>query len=289
VAPSDNWYGYGVETLLSVARGTTSNNDVLTMSTSNPTGILIATVARPSPAIGAVVNAFSQQAGATTPSTIATVAPGDWVVLYGTNLAATAFPATTYPFPTLLNGTTAWLQCVGSRPLALQSNYVGPGQINVYLPPSLDPATCPIASLWETTTFADGTSISAPQVQVSVTPTAPGILQNGATGFADVVHLDGTINNSGIPGETVILFGVGFGQTQACGTLQCTVTILSMQINNIAAEVQFSGLTPGFIGLYQMNVVIPEDIGDGNQIVQAQLGNGPSTQAKISIGPPQGT
>jgi uncharacterized protein (TIGR03437 family) len=48
--------------------------------------------------------------------------------------------------------------------------------------------------------------------------------------------------------------------------------------------VQFSGLAPGFVGLYQVNVTIPSDAPLGNSIaLEIQLGSATSNPVYLAI------
>jgi uncharacterized protein (TIGR03437 family) len=51
----------------------------------------------------------------------------------------------------------------------------------------------------------------------------------------------------------------------------------------VQAVVNFSGLAPGFVGLYQVNVVVPGSAPPGSQDVVIQVGNQASRAAKIAI------
>jgi uncharacterized protein (TIGR03437 family) len=263
---------------------TLNGDNTATVYMLSPNGVVVATVTRPAPAISSVLNVFSNQAGATTPSTVGTIALGEWIVLYGTNLAEAATFAATTPLPTSLNNTTAWFQCQGSPPVAMQTNYVGPSQVNALTRPTVPAPSCPVESLSTTTTLPNGTTISSTPVQVSVAPSVPGILMNTATGFVYVGHLDGTANTSATQGETVTLYGVGFGQTQPCSSypsLQCTVATPTITVNGAPADVLFSGLQPSFVGLYQLNMVVP-NVGDGSQPLTVVIA-GAASSAMISI------
>jgi uncharacterized protein (TIGR03437 family) len=58
------------------------------------------------------------------------------------------------------------------------------------------------------------------------------------------------------------------------------VTVPTVRIGNVPAQVQFAGLSGA--GLYQLNVVVP-DVPNGDQAVVAELPGGLSTQANSFI------
>ncbi len=65
-------------------------------------------------------------------------------------------------------------------------------------------------------------------------------------------------------GDNITLYGIGFGPVtpdtpagqvvQGQSTLQNT---LQVSFGGVAAKVTYKGLTPGYLGLYQFNVVVP--------------------------------
>src|SRR5947209_3949938 len=88
--------------------------------------------------------------------------------------------------------------------------YATPGQLGIQVPVELSGATA-------TMVVKVGAAASSP-FSVSIAPRAPALFtQNqGGTGAAAVTHVDGTLvteSRPAIPGETVILYGTGLGQT----------------------------------------------------------------------------
>jgi len=83
------------------------------------------------------------------------------------------------------------------------------------------------------------------------------------------------------PGETVVLYGNGFGPTSVpvvsgAATQSGTLPVLpAVKIGGMTATVVFAGLI--FPGEFQFNVVVPDSLADGDQPITATY-NGASTQ-----------
>ena len=57
-----------------------------------------------------------------------------------------------------------------------------------------------------------------------------------------------------------------------------------MNIAGIPSEVTFSGLAPGFVGLYQVNVVVPTDVQPGPEVELSLTQNGvPSNTVTVAV------
>jgi uncharacterized protein (TIGR03437 family) len=82
-------------------------------------------------------------------------------------------------------------------------------------------------------------------------------------------------------GETIVLYGNGFGPTTpavAAGQLVSAAMPLAatptVTFNNVPAKVVFAGLTAS--GLYQLNVTVPDGVPDGDAAVVASTGGASS-------------
>jgi uncharacterized protein (TIGR03437 family) len=212
------------------------------------------------------------------------MSPGAFITIFGENLA----PRTRSwndgiqgtSLPTQLDGVSV---VVGGRLTYLA--YTSPTQLNVLLP--TDAVTGP----------ADVT-VTTPQGRWSATGTmqryAPGLFLLTRTGVA-ATHADSVLvgrasNISGVavrpalPGEEVALWGTGFGptaeqlppgQVPAKVYPLASLADLRVTIGGREARVTFAGVTGP--GLYQINVVTPADLGDGDHAVFAEIG-GKKTQ-----------
>ena len=89
-------------------------------------------------------------------------------------------------------------------------------------------------------------------------------------------------------GDTVELFGVGFGPTNPAvpagtafsGTAPTTNPV-AISINNVSVTPSFAGETGA--GLYQINVTIPPGLGTGDVSLQASVGGAQTPVVVISL------
>ncbi|MDE3199020.1 MAG: hypothetical protein KGN84_21910, partial [Acidobacteriota bacterium] len=199
------------------------------------------------------------------------VAPGSWVEIYGSNLASvtgvwTAGDFTGRTAPTLLNGVTV---SIGGQPAFIA--YTSPTQVNVQAP------DVPVGTQQIVLTNPAGNTQSYP---IAVNAVQPGLLalpnfivqglQYVVAQFVDNSFvlppntLSGVVTRQAHPGETIVIYGIGFGPVSpsnpagqiATGLTQLTGT-LQVKIGGSNAFVGYEGLAPGTVGLYQFNVVVP--------------------------------
>jgi len=142
-------------------------------------------------------------------------------------------------------------------------------------------------------------AIASPPFTVPVAASAPEFLYfvqnpNGPQPVAAIEASSGAFvsNPRLIPGDTftvayfneiLSIFGVGFGATTSAvppGTLasgaDATVGNATVTIAGIPATVLYAGLAPGFAGLYQLNVVVPQTIPSDNSPIVIQVNGGTS-------------
>ena len=170
------------------------------------------------------------------------LAPGGLFSIFGNGLAGPQGP-TTVQFGT------------ETAALILTS----PFQLNGQVPADLAPGTYSV-----TVQSAFGSAIQ----QIAVTQTAPGIFTvaqetSAATGrrtVGAVINQNGTLNDLSAPanrGDVFTVYCTGLGQVQPQGNLNVTVSPVTALLNSVELPVAYSGYTPGFVGLYQVNVPIP--------------------------------
>lgn len=208
------------------------------------------------------------------------VAPGSIITIFGTNLATASVAASSTPLPTLLGGTS-----VTVNGTVIPLLYVSPAQINAQLPYGIEIGTASLI-----VTVSGKSSGSAP---VAVVQAAPGILTLN-DGRAAATNQDGSVNGpekATYPDNVITIYMTGQGpvdrtvQTGAASpaepvakaTLPVTATVGGRN-----AEVLFAGLSPGGVGLFQVNVLVPVAYGDCPVVVS--VGGIASNAANITIG-----
>ncbi len=237
------------------------------------------TIGEPSPSImpGGVVPVASP---------VGTIQAGEWVSIYGSNLA-TGTASWTGNFPTSLAGTSVMID--GK---AAYLSYVSPTQINVQAPG--DAATGPVPVV-VTTEFGSATSNVtlaqfAPSFFLLDAKHVAGIILR-ANGSYDIIGPTGS--SLGYPtvaakaGDSVALFGTGLGPTnpavpagQVYSGAAATTNPVTVRINNVSVPTAFAGLSAA--GVYQVNLTIPSGLGTGDILLQASVG-GVQTPAGVVI------
>jgi uncharacterized protein (TIGR03437 family) len=198
----------------------------------------------------------------------AAIAPNTWVTIMGGSLSATTRPWAITDFkgqdlPTKLDGVSVTV----NGELGFVS-YVSPTQINFLAPGDIAPGPVEIvttnnglASAPVSATFAN----AAPAFlfffsggQADGLYPAPGVVKN----LIAALHANGSLAASVLPGETIALFGNGFGPTtptapngQLLNSPLPLIQHVQVLIGDQPAPVSFAGLVGP--GLYQVNVVVP--------------------------------
>jgi uncharacterized protein (TIGR03437 family) len=252
----------------------------LTAATATINGAVTAN-ATPPPfvGVGGAVNAASFAPGIN-------VAPGSIVSVFGGYLATSNGNLASFPLPTVLGGIKL---SIGGEDMPLF--YSGTGQVNAQVPFDLpvNTTTSLIARAISGTSESDSVPIA-----VTLGATQPGIFVTGAASQGAILNVSNQIvnpNNPATAGDIIVIYCTGLGPTaptvttgqpspnQAIVTIPATVTI-----GGVAATVQFAGLTPSFVGLYQVNVVVPTGVtaGPAVPVVITQNGIG-SNAATIAV------
>ncbi len=99
---------------------------------------------------------------------------------------------------------------------------------------------------------------------VTIAAISPGIFLLGSNVQGAILNLpDATINSPEFPaqrGQFISIYSTGLGATVLRNGLQATATQVSAVVNTVTIPSSFAGLTPGFVGLYQVNVQLPANL-----------------------------
>ena len=138
--------------------------------------------------------------------------------------------------------------------------FASPFQINAQIPPDVSAGThiVQVKSRYGTV-----------QQQVTVSAVAPAIfLLNPPSGGA-VLNQDYSVNSPANPvlrGQALLVYATGLGTTVPQGPVSITAAQATAVVNGTELPVSFAGLAPGFIGLYQVNVLIPASMPPGSAV-----------------------
>jgi len=210
---------------------------------------------------------------------------GSWIEIYGSNLG----PSTGYSWqgsdfsgnnaPTTLQGVTVKINGISAF-----IDYVSSGQVNAQVPNGVGtgPATVVL-------TTSSGSSAPYTLTLNALEPglLAPSSFTIGGKQYVVAFNSDGsytlpTTSTLGLtsrpakPGETLVIYGVGFGPAAAGGT-QIQPGVIVTQSNSLTNSMQmgfggtqvtpsYFGLAPNYVGLYQFNVTVPSSIANSDAV-----------------------
>lgn len=196
------------------------------------------------------------------------VAPGTLVTIYGSNLANSS-KNSGIPLPLEVDGTQVLLS---GQPLPILNS--SPNQINMQIP--YDTAVNTSHQI----VVRRGNSLSVP-VSFNVASAQPGIFTRNSTGTGQGVVMGPdqiTMADSAKPaqrGQAIVIYCTGpgavtpsvvLGAAAPSSPLAATVNPVEVVVGEKKAQVLFSGLTPGFSGLYQINAVLAADTPTGEAV-----------------------
>jgi uncharacterized protein (TIGR03437 family) len=215
-----------------------------------------------------------------------TIAANMWVEIKGVNLAPAGDSRTwrTSDFvnnqlPVQLDGVSA---TVNGTPAYVY--YISPAQVNILTPPNAISESVQVQ--------LTNNGVTSSPVPAAAAAVAPSFFVFNGGPYLAATHLNGAyvgppslvpgLTTPAQPGETVVLYGNGFGATSTAiingsesqsGSLAAAPVVT---IGGMTATVQFAGLVAP--GQYQFNVVLPSSLPDGDQPITATY-SGHTTQA----------
>lgn len=224
-----------------------------------------------------------------------TMAPGDISAIYGLGLGGgTPVSASSLPLSTNLSGTQVVFNGIPA-PVFYSSN----GQVDFLVPIEAQPGPAQVSVTYN---GQPGNTVSA-----NVAASVPRILRLGIGNYGIVVNQDQSFPippTSGInshpahPGDTITIYAIGLGATTpavANGVASPTSPLANVPnvsvvfgggfaVSPTPGTVLFAGLTPGLVGLYQVNVIVPQGLPTNNELgLMLFVGNTASYPVTIAI------
>ncbi|HLJ17908.1 MAG TPA: IPT/TIG domain-containing protein [Bryobacteraceae bacterium] len=214
------------------------------------------------------------------------VSRGEYITLNGTNLGSSTLQvASTVPFPTTLGGVQVLINNV-----AAPIYYVSSNQVAALVPYE---TTASVAQIQVMNNGAPSNAITE-----FVNQTTPGVFTQGANGigYAAAGHQDGSVITPSNPaqiGETINVYVTGLGDVfpsiadgtaAAVNPLSTTSNTITADIAGVAAPVYYSGLAPGYVGLYQLDVLVPSGVSTGDNYLDISAPDSETSQALIPVG-----
>jgi uncharacterized protein (TIGR03437 family) len=236
---------------------------------------------------------FVDAAGGSTPPS-----PGGLASLYGTFETGLAI-AQAIPLPRVLGDTVQVRFVVDSAGQAAALNggkkqaatmelpapllFVSPTQINLQIPWEVD------ADAGTVTVIVSVNGVDSDPVELAVGPVSPGVFTaDFGPGRAIAINPDGSLaqpvgslgnSRPAVPGETLQFLVTGLGVTNPPGITgpnsfdldgnfvrRDTVQQPTVLIGGVEAPLVFSGLSPEFVGVFQINATVPEGITPGDAV-----------------------
>ena len=229
----------------------------------------------------------------------ANVAPGEIVALFGTELIAGdgIGVSNSLPLPRSLQATSVYINGIAS-PLY----FTAKTQINFQIPYATAAGSASVVVLRD-----DGI---ASYGSVTVAAAAPALFSADASGKGQAAAQNSDFSRNGDPatspqskrarkGDFVVLYGTGAGaqlvnastnqpltikdgEAASSSPLAATATLPTAIVGGKPATVYFSGLAPGFVGLWQLNVQVPTDAPSGAS-VEIVISFGGKTANRVTI------
>ena len=208
------------------------------------------------------------------------IAPGAIVSIYGQGLSSSTAVSSGYPIPAATAGGASVTMNGYTAPIF----YASPAQLNVQVPFEVTGAA--------TVTVSVG-GVPQSSGNITVQSAGPGIF-GLSQGRAAALNSDNSVNSSTRPaavGSVLSVYATGLGTVNppvatgaaAGGSPPSTSTQgVTATIGGHPATVQFAGGAPGYAGLDQVNVIVPQ-LPPGDYPAQISAGSAASNTATVSV------
>ncbi|MEO8025153.1 MAG: S8 family serine peptidase [Bryobacteraceae bacterium] len=222
------------------------------------------------------------------------VAPGSYIEIKGTGLSPSTRTYTTTNLPYSLAGVSVSFD-IPARGISVPGRvyYVSDSQINVQVPWEVQGSTSALMKV------SLGYTVQSALVTVSLAPYSPAFFEytdagNGRLTVAarDEAFLLISAANPVARGRVAQLYVNGLGpvdhqpasgEVSPADQLARTNLLPTVMIGGQAASVQFSGFSPGSVGLYQVNVIVPGSVNAGVQDVVLAINGQTAKTSTISV------
>jgi uncharacterized protein (TIGR03437 family) len=188
--------------------------------------------------------------------------PGSLISIFGSNLGASPVGASADSgghLPLTLGGASVRIGS-SSAPLL----YAGPTQINAQVPFELSPGTYAVV-----VTTAAGPSNS---INLTITAASPGVFAGAVVSNATGAAINA--QNPFRPGDVIVVYCTGLGAVSPKGLtgqlapsspISFATATPTVTIGGLPVQVANAVLSPGFVGLYQIGIVVPGGLPPGAQ------------------------
>lgn len=209
-----------------------------------------------------------------------TVAPGSIASVFGVNFGDQNTLAGSLPLPLLLDNVSMTVDGTAAPFI-----FVGEFQANIQIPFETQPGTA--------TLVVTSNGIPSPPATVTVSALQPGIFTTGSN-QAVVLNSDNSLADGDHPakvGTVVVMYVTGLGALDhplptgspaSANPLSKAKTAPTVTIGGANAVVGFAGMSPGFVGLSQINMQIPK-LANGNYPVVVKQGGQTSNNPVMSV------
>ena len=233
-------------------------------------------MATPKPALSSVASAAAMDSALP-------VSPGSIISLFGNDFGEEPRVAGPGALPRQIDATIVLINNV-----AIPLYFVAKTQINAQVPFE--------AALGEATLVVRRGQQSSDALRMRIAEAAPGVFTLSQDGRGAAVAVDAVSNrlidgsNPARPGQYVVLYGTGLGRLsspaetgQVVQSANAAVRATSVTIGTAVARVLYAGATPGFAGLYQINIQVPEGTAAGAHDVRLEQGTGASNVSVLQV------
>ena len=158
--------------------------------------------------------------------------------------------------------------------------YVSDRQINFYVPLAVSPGP---ATNQISTPLGD-----TAETPVEIREFSPGVFVMPGTGLG-AVTIAGTgkvtSERPATSGDFLEIFCTGLGAVDPSSSVSLRRTLVTpdVTVGGFPAEIQFSGLAPGFVGLYQVNARFPTGVASGRQLLTLSIGGLAANSVEIMV------